>query len=800
MANRKKKNSTKSRKEEFLGLMLIILGILVFLSLVSYHAEDWPNSSMKFPVHNWMGLAGAWLAFYLYNYTMGYPMIVLPFLIMYWGWAFINKKTPILPVLRRSAYVFFFALVFSVTFALPGTIQGTGRLSHEFNGLVGLFFAQVLHKYLGSIGSVIILFTVLLGAFLSLTEFSVASWAIRFVDGGKQIWLRLLDVLESYRHRRRLKRSLKSRQKGTAPASVRAAGPNSDEKIRPPRISRPEELGPQAVLVEGTLKPERPPASEPQLTIQPEAEEPEPPGIEQPPERGWPVQKQPKLEQPARDEVEEEPEDYRLPPLELLQYPPQVNREHRKAVLLRESRLLEEKLAIHGIRGRVVEIHPGPLITQFEVEPAAGIKVNSFTSRADDLAMVMKAKQIRIVAPIPGKSAVGIEIPNREPEIIFLRQVIDSEKFRKSNCRLPIALGVDTTGNVYIADLTRMPHLLIGGATNSGKSVCLNTIIASLLYRFTPSDLRLILIDPKKLEFSVYSGLRDHHLITLPELNEDVITTPENAILILNRLIIEMERRFNELARVGVRTLEEYRDRLASGELQERHPGHALQKMPYIVLIIDELADLIMVSGNEIEEPIGRLAHKARAVGIHLIVATQRPSTDVITGAIKANFPSRIAFKVFSKVDSRVILDFPGADRLLGRGDMLFLPPAQPQPIRLHGPWISTGEVETLINYVSQQPPFPQYKLPDLVSTVTSAGGGTGFQQRDPLFYEALKLVVLHKQGSISLLQRRLRVGYARAARIIDELEQAGYVGAYDGSKAREVLVTEEDLKEMNLL
>ena len=801
MATQKNSKNVKSRarKEEFLGLMLIVLGILVLLSLVSYHAEDWPNSSVRFPVKNWMGLAGAWLAFYLYNYTIGYPMIVLPFLMMYWGWSLI-KKNPLLLVLRRSGYVLFFALVFSVAFALPGTIQHSGRLSHEFNGLVGLFFAQVLHQYLGSIGSVIILFTVLLGAFLSLTEVSVADLLLRFGDEVREMWGRWMDALATFRHRQKLRKSLREKQKERA---VGGAKP-----VPPPRAAN--DFGIEPGLGQEVDQPVPEPETEPPVEeeeIQPEppidlAEEPVPSG----PESAGKTEETREPERPstpARAEVTEEPPDYQLPPLELLNFPPPVNREHRRAMLMREARSLEEKLAIYGIRAKVVNIHPGPLITQFEVEPAAGVKISKFFSIVDDLAMVMRAKQIRILAPIPGKSVVGIEIPNREPEIIYFRQVVDTEKFRSTDYRVPIALGVDTTGRVHIADLTRMPHVLVGGATNMGKSVCLNAIIASLLYRFSPSDLRLILIDPKKLEFTVYSDLRNHHLITLPELNEEVVTTPENAIQILNRLILEMERRFNELAKVGVRTLEEYNDRLAKGELQERYPDRHLEKIPYIVLIIDELADLILVSKNEIEEPISRLAHKARAVGIHLIVATQRPSTDVITGAIKANFPSRIAFKTSSKVDSRVILDFPGADRLLGRGDMLFLAPTLSHPIRLHGPWITTDEISAVINYVSRQPAFPPYKLPEIAAETAALGVGgavNGAQMRDPLFNEALKLVVRHQQGSISLLQRRLRVGYARAARLIDELEQAGFVGAYDGSKAREVLVTEEDLEEMGLL
>jgi len=794
MAARKTVNRTR-KKREFLGLLLIVLGVLVLLSLLSYHPDDWPNSSQRFPVNNWMGLVGAWIAYHLFIYTIGYPVLVLPFLIMYWGWAFL-RSAAIVSVLRRTGYVLFFALCFSVAFALPRTFQSANLLNHEFNGHVGLFIAQLLYRYLGSIGSVLVLFTVVLVVFLSLTEVSLASLAAAAGEQAKDLWRRIQRNWEAWMHRRKLQKALRKKEREAVSGSQTVLEEERQEERR--RESGGEEVPvveAEEVATEVTWFSQPPAESAPAIEAprQAIAEEPESRGngnVSSVPERQ------------ERLTVDTVPADYRLPPLEILKVPPPEDREQKRHQLLEEARLLEEKLAVYGIEARVVGIHPGPLVTQFEVEPGQGVKISKFFAIADDLAMVMRAPQIRILAPIPGKSAVGIEIPNREPAMIYFRQVIDTDAYRSTTYRLPIALGVDTTGKTYIADLVRMPHLLVAGSTGSGKSVCLNTIIASLLYRFSPEDVRLILIDPKKLELSVYAELRNHHLITLPELDEEVITTPQNAIAILERVWMEMERRFSILAHAGVRTLEEYNDRLQSGELQQLHPDKQFEKIPYLIVIIDELADLMLVAGNEIEDPIGRLAHKARAVGIHLIVATQRPSTDVITGAIKANFPSRIAFKVFSKTDSRVVLDLNGAERLLGRGDMLFLPPGQPQPIRLHGPFISTEEVQEVIRFVAQQPPFPAYELPharEETLVVDSPDGPRVIQRRDPLFDDALRLVVSHNQASVSLLQRKLRIGYARAARLIDELEEAGFIGEYDGVKGREVFVTIEDLEKMGI-
>ena len=813
MAKKKTKNIRESRFE-FLGLLLIFLGVLISLSLVSYKLTDWPNSSSPpDQIQNWMGPAGAWLASNLYNFTIGYPILVLPVLIIYLGLVFVRQGSwP--RFFRLSSYILFFAFCFSVAFALPGAIQKSSSFTHEFNGLIGLFFAQLLYKYLGSIGSVLVLFIVMLIAFLSITEISLTTIFHNITNELKNIQSKIISNLNTVWRKYSLNRSVRSKKRNIHKGNVEKKPVVSDfNKEKKPIVSdyipKRSEINeePAKPEITRTLNDANEPVPEQQITTQhhPELQDSEVTFDFEEPIPGTNIyqdENSDNLSSPVENAIEP-PSKYELPNVELLEDPPEVDREKIKSDLLQEARLLEEKLSVYGIDGKVVQIHPGPLITQFEVEPPQGVKISKFFTIADDLAMVMRAPQIRILAPIPGKPVVGIEIPNRNPQIISFRQVVDSESFGNAKMQLPIALGVDTTGKPYVADLIKMPHLLIAGSTGSGKSVCLNTIISSLLFKLTPQNLKLILIDPKKLELSGYADLRRHHLISLPELNEEVITTADNAITILGRVWQEMEERFNILASASVRTLEDYNNKVASGELEERYPQKSFERIPYCVVIIDELADLLIASANDVEEPIGRLAHKARAVGIHLILATQRPSTDVITGAIKANFPCRIAFKVFSKTDSRVVLDFNGAEKLLGRGDMLFLPPGQPQPIRLHAPFMSDEEINRIIQFVKKQPKYPLYKLPEVASgtvMIETADGRKISQNRDPLFNEALKLVIRHNQGSISLLQRRLRVGYARAARLVDELEMAGYVSAPDGSKAREVLVGEDEIEELGLI
>ena len=469
---------------------------------------------------------------------------------------------------------------------------------------------------------------------------------------------------------------------------------------------------------------------------------------------------------------------YVIPSVEdFLESPVKLSERDRKEIenqILATSQILKNKLAEFGIEAEVRNVNIGPIITQYELEPAKGVKVNRFTSLADDLALAIKAKSIRVQAPIPGRGLIGIEIPNMTRDMIYLKDLLLSEEMKAIDSKLAFGLGKDIAGRPVVSDLAKMPHLLIAGATGSGKSVCINTIIMSFLFRTTPEDLRLILIDPKRVELTGYNDL--------PHLLGSVVTDSESALENLYWAVKEMERRYELLHDAGVRDINAYNEKATQeGELK---------KLPYIVIIIDEFADLILTSGKDIELPITRLAQMARAVGIHLILATQRPSIKVITGIIKANFSARIAFQVSSKVDSRVILDQIGAELLLGNGDMLFLPPGKAQPERIHGAFVSDKEIARVCEFLKTQPkPEDDFVLP-----LQSSEEMGNFEYDDELFPEAAKLVVRANTASVSMLQRHFRIGYARAGRLIDLLERAHIIGPHMGSKSREVLATTEDL------
>jgi S-DNA-T family DNA segregation ATPase FtsK/SpoIIIE len=481
-----------------------------------------------------------------------------------------------------------------------------------------------------------------------------------------------------------------------------------------------------------------------------------------------------------------------LPALSLLAMPTPPEDLVSAADLTNEANLLVTKLADFDIDGRVTEIHPGPVVTTFEFEPAAGVKVNQIVSREDDLALALRAQRIRILAPIPGKGAVGVEIPNRRRRTVYLREVLCSPQYESSEAALKVPLGVDVVGQPFVADLTQMPHLLVAGATGSGKSVCLNSIITGLLFQHDPHTLQMIMIDPKMLELSAYNGV--------PHLVMPVITQPKRAAGALGWAVREMEKRYKLMATCGARNIAAYNDKVRAGQVPvtEDAPGPA-SPLGFLVVFIDELADLMLTVPAEIEEPIARLAQMARAVGIHLVLATQRPSVDVITGVIKANFPSRIAFQVASKTDSRTVLDMNGAENLLGRGDMLFTPAGRPEPYRIHGAYVSEEETGQVVEFWKARavpggaPPLATE--PRIVEPAGEGEEGEGAEFDDDLIQEAARLVVTHQQGSTSLLQRRLKVGYSRAGRLMDQLEQLGVVGPFQGSKARDVLVDERWLE-----
>ncbi len=465
----------------------------------------------------------------------------------------------------------------------------------------------------------------------------------------------------------------------------------------------------------------------------------------------------------------EEPNDWKFPPISILQAPPKKKREINEAEIDKKIKILLEKLRQFKIEGDVVRYYIGPVVTTFEFKPLPHIKVSKILSLQDDLAMALKAKSIRIQAPIPGKDVVGIEIPNEEMETIYLREILESEIFQKSKSPLTLALGKDIVGKPFVTDLAKLPHLLIAGTTGSGKSVGINAMILSLLYKNSPDELKFVMIDPKMLEFSIYNDIP--HLLT------PVITESKKAIVALNAMVKEMERRYKLMAKKRVKNIENYNKKVDKNE-----------KLPYIVIIIDELADLMMTSGKDVEYAIARLAQMARASGIHLIVATQRPSVDVVTGLIKANLPSRISFKVGQKVDSKVILDHFGAESLLGRGDMLFTPPGITGLIRLHAPFASEEEIEKVVEFLKSQRE-PEYDT-TIVSAIDNESESVGeLNDVDELFEEAKEIILKERRTSISYLQRRLQIGYNRAANIIEQMERAGILSPPNSKGQREILI-----------
>ena len=754
----------KRKKEEILGISIIALGAFIFLSLISYDPNEEFSSLFHGSVKNYMGSLGIYIARFLTHDAIGYFAFFVPLFIFLWGWNQLKKKE-IENLLKYTIYAFLFILYASTFIAMLGnpSINPESK-AYEWSGGVGKFIAKALFDSIGIGGSILLLFMFFIFTLIWATGLSITKISDMVTT---------FFIILSRRTKRRYTAWQENRQ--SLPRSSISSMPKPFEKPTPkPKLSDsslPEEPS--------TAAPEAAYSKEPASFIPDEGEK----IIDRPEPK--------KAVQPAGN--------YEFPTSALFDIPPEQDIELTWEELERNGKILEDSLADFGVQGKVVETNPGPVITRFEIEPAPGVKVSKFTSLADDLARVMRAKRVRVIAPIPGKAAVGIELPNPKPEIVYLSELINSPEFAASKSPLTMILGKTIDGAVYTADLREMPHLLVAGATGSGKSVCINSIIISILFKAHPKDVQFVLIDPKRLELTPYSKLRHHHLVSRDDLDEDVITNPKNAISILKSMTLEMERRYQLLQNAMVRNIEEYNAKLEAGKLAAIPGEEPFEKLEYLILIIDELADLMLIAAKEIEEPVARLTQMSRAVGIHLIVATQRPSVDVITGVIKANFPARIGFQVASKTDSRTILDMNGAEKLLGRGDMLYLPSGSPEPVRIHGAYVSTDEVERVISHIKRQPRFRKFILQIEEEEEAIIPGLESGYQRDKLFNEAAKIVVHTGQGSVSILQRRLKVGYARAARLIDELEMAGIVGPFDGSKAREVLQNEEGLYEMGI-
>ena len=780
-------------KSEILGLVFLSIGILLFLALISYHTSD-PTGKLltdnPYKVKNLLGIAGAIISSPIFQFTFGYPTLVFPIILIIIGIAYMIGY-PLRKMIKPSILLFFWAFLISIIIALPASIKSVGH-THSYypSGLLGGFWADTSIRIFGNFASVffVFLFFIILSILTFRIRFSVIPiYLFKFFKGTIELLVRLFGLLAKLPNAIIIK--IKNPNRGKAKIKY---GTNEPEiKIKQPAIDSTEYKQPEEIQKENVeiIKPERskldiPPLDKDDIIEQDQTMETEESELKDVTIEEAVKEKELDYDTLVRDSLAK----YQFPSIELLDEDPEESKVSKEE-LLSNARLLEQTLGHFGVKATVKKVVEGPVITLYAVQPAEGVKITQIVSLTDDLALAMRAKGIRMIAPIPGEAAIGVEIPNRNPSTVYLSSIVRSEKYIQDEGELILGMGKTISGEIYTADLTKMPHLLMAGSTGSGKSVGINTIIASILYRVPPSDVKFVMIDPKKLELTLYAKLKDHYLAICPELDEIVITHPQNAILILRSVVNEMEERYDKLAHLGVRDIvsynkkvQEYKD---AGEKSDE-----FRKLPYLIVVIDELADLILTAAREVEEPITRLAQMARAVGIHLIIATQRPSVDILTGLIKANFPTRIAYQVATRPDSKVILDLYGAEKMIGNGDMLFLPPGMGKPIRLQNPLITTEEVDRLIKHIRKQPKFPPYELKLIRTSRTLGSNSIKAFERDELFEEAKGIVIRHQQGSISLLQRKLKIGYARAARLVDELEEAGVVGPGQGSKARDVLIS----------
>jgi len=703
---------------EVIGLLLFAIGLLILLSLVSYNAADpcFSVSSSGGETKNYIGIIGAYLSDALLR-LFGLSAYFIPIFLFGYAVFLALGREAVHPHLKKVGGIVLFISA-SAFFGLQGSTVRLFGQDVPSGGMLGSFISYLLLKGFYATGAYIITFTSIIIALMLLTPFSPLK-AFVWLRGLYGRMMEKLDLLITI-YLGRKEKAREAKQRPVLPKE-------------PPKIIETQKQQPVA-------------------------------------------QREPKPAKPVQAtfefmESKEAKSAYQLPSPDLLDPLPPAVKKVSKEDMLAQSELLVRKLLDFDIQGRVTQVYPGPVVTMFEFEPAPGVKVSRIVNLADDLALAMKSSSVRIVSPLPGKGAVGIEVPNNTRETVYFRNILESPDYQANKSKLKVPLGKDIFGASVVSSIDKMPHLLIAGATGSGKSVAINTVILALLYGARPNEVKLVLVDPKMLELSLYNDI--------PHLLSPVVTQPKRAAETLRALVAEMERRYRQLAQKGSKNIDSYNKAVSEAE-----------RLPYIVVIIDELADLMMTVQREVEDAIMRLAQMARAAGIHLIVATQRPSVDVITGLIKANLPARISFQVSSKTDSRTILDANGAENLLGMGDMLFLPPGTSHLIRVHGCFVSEAEIKRVVEFVKKQAK-PNYELlAQRVKEVAEAAETSNEEsERDELYDRAVELVQMNGQASTSFLQRRLRVGYNRAARMIEMMEEDGIVAPADGAKPRVVLV-----------
>ena len=774
---RGKTHDRESLKRELTGIVFMLVSFLLICFLLSFHPEDdagfatiaWRDIFSKAArdaaetIHNPFGPLGVKLSSFFIR-TYGYPVIFPLIAILFWGWSLFRAKS-----LKPALLFFLYCVTISVVLASMFGLT-SAPFSDIMAGSIGRMLAEKL-KVIGEAGAWVLLsvLAVVLTIYMGRGLFPDVRQALMAMN---EIVTKPVSLLKVWFEKRSKKKDENQKLKAEKKNLFTKAHKEVKQEKTAEEFGKPVFTEPDPIDIAISKKSSRVPG-EPEMIIQEAVHE----IVADLDERSLKVR--------TKDR-----EAYRFPSIDLLEKVPDDDGEIDEHHLSESKRKLLEKLKIFGIDVERIATTVGPRVTLFEFGLAPDVKVSRVKSLENDLAMALSARGIRIIAPIPGKNAVGVEIPNAKPKTVWLRSVLQVEKFKNSTMTLPIVLGKTIANEVYIADLAAMPHLLIAGATGAGKSVCINVIISSLLYACDPDKVKFVMIDPKRVELFQYQHLKNHFLVRFPGIDEQIITDPQKAVYALKCVVKEMEFRYETLEKAGVRNIK---------DLNLRLPEEAL---PYIVVVIDELADLMITARREVEEPITRIAQLARAVGIHLIVATQRPSVNVITGIIKANFPARIAFQVASGVDSRTILDGYGAEQLLGSGDMLYQPSDQPKAMRIQGPYVSSGEVEEITSFIgSQQALKTMYVLPvpDQKGNGLQSSGSQDNDDRDEMFNDAARLVVLHQQASVSMLQRRLRLGFSRAGRVMDQLEFNGIVGEADGSRPREVLIQDEDSLELLL-
>ncbi|HXH19256.1 MAG TPA: DNA translocase FtsK [Chitinophagales bacterium] len=757
------------RVPKVIGLTLIFFALLLLVSFVSYlftwRADQFIPPSER--AINKIGQAGALVAEWFFSNGFGITSFVFVPLLLFTGIRLVNQTIP-LPLRSFYKYTFLALVWFPLTFAF---IFSSPKIIFPWGGAFGEYLYSQISFYIGWVGTLALIV-------FSLLIFLVVRFNINF---GKPVFsfiskklpdIRLNEETDVMKWEKQIVNE--NKQANVLEREIEPAESEQKKKAASSGI-------PEFEIVDPSVSP-----AEPHAVKEEEVDELQVDIVETAEESLLPenlhINYDPTLDLP----------DYQYPTLDLLKVYGDEKITIDEEEVNKNVNQIVETLKNYDIEISKIKATVGPTVTLYEIVPAAGVRISKIKNLGDDIAMSLSALGIRIIAPMPGRGTIGIEVPNIKKQVVSIRSLLASEKFQNSTFDLPIALGRNISNEIIVEDLAKMPHLLVAGATGQGKSVGLNAILMSLLYKKHPSQLKFILVDPKMVELSIFKTIEKHFLARLPNSEEVIITDTKKVVHTLNALCMEMDERFNLLTKCNARNIKEYNAKFVARRLNPLH-GHKF--LPYLVLVIDEFADLIMTAGKEIETPIARLAQKARAVGLHLIIATQRPSVNIITGIIKANFPARIAFKVTQKVDSGTIIDASGADQLIGRGDMLLL--LGSELTRLQCAYVDTPEVEAVVNFISSQPGYPEaFQLPEYIDDKDEAAAGNlDPNERDDKFEEAARLIVQTQQGSTSLLQRRLNLGYNRAGRVMDQLEMAGVVGPSQGSKPRDVLI--KDMMEL---